>query len=169
VVGPYQPEARTGPTIWIRCLVDRTLQEPALPADRPPIVYLPEVARQALRAGDDGSDGLKPSWNRCPGGYVAPPGRYRLGRDPRGDSQTRAGFGRHAGWASPPTATLHGWERIRENRPNYADSRMSQLRKSSSAASHHVKFNGINNLRGLSVALLFKPFGLRALQSGCRG
>ena len=34
---------RTGPAIWIRCLVDRTLDEPALPGDRAPIVYLPGV------------------------------------------------------------------------------------------------------------------------------
>lgn len=60
VLGPYRPEARTGPAIWIRCLVDRALDSPALAADRPPIVYLPEVTRQDLRAGDECPDGLKP-------------------------------------------------------------------------------------------------------------
>lgn len=60
VLGPYQPDARTGSAIWIRCLVDRTLGDPVLPSARPPIVYLPEVGRQDLRAGDECPDRLKP-------------------------------------------------------------------------------------------------------------
>ena len=53
VLGDYAPIARTGPAIWIRCLVDGALDEPALPADRAPLVYLPGVARQELRAGEE--------------------------------------------------------------------------------------------------------------------
>lgn len=60
VLGPYEPQARIGPAIWIRCLVERTLAEPKLPQGRPPIVYLPGVGRQDLRAGDDCRDELKP-------------------------------------------------------------------------------------------------------------
>ena len=60
VRGDYDPERRTGPAVWLRCVVDRTLDEPALPDDRPPIVYLPGVARQDLRAGEECPDGLKP-------------------------------------------------------------------------------------------------------------
>ena len=60
VLGDYDPERRTGPAVWLRCVVDRTLDEPALPGDRPPIVYLPGVARQDLRAGAECPDGLKP-------------------------------------------------------------------------------------------------------------
>ena len=60
VLGDYKPEARTGPAIWIRCLVDRALTEPALPEDRAPIVYLPGVARQDLRAGEECRAALKP-------------------------------------------------------------------------------------------------------------
>ncbi len=60
VLGDYAPEARTGPAIWIRCLVDRTIDEPALPAGLAPIVYLPDVARQDLRAGEECRDDLKP-------------------------------------------------------------------------------------------------------------
>jgi len=59
-LGAYDPNSRTGPAIWIRCLVDRTLAEPNLPNDRPPIVYLPGVGRQDLRAGDDCRDEVKP-------------------------------------------------------------------------------------------------------------
>ena len=60
VLGDYDPERRTGPAVWVRCVVDRTLDDPELPDDRPPIVYLPGVARQELRAGEECPDGLKP-------------------------------------------------------------------------------------------------------------
>ena len=53
ILGEYSPDSRTGPAIWLRCVVDGTLGEPALPPDRVPIVYLPGVARQELRAGLD--------------------------------------------------------------------------------------------------------------------
>ena len=60
VLGDYDPERRTGPAVWVRCIVDRTLEKPRLPEDRPPIVYLPGVARQELRAGEECPDRLKP-------------------------------------------------------------------------------------------------------------
>ena len=60
VLGDYAPARRTGPAVWVRCVVDGTLDEPALPGDRPPIVYLPGVARQDLRAGGECPDGLRP-------------------------------------------------------------------------------------------------------------
>ena len=60
VLDDYAPARRTGPAVWLRCVVDRTLDEPALPDDRSPIVYLPGVARQDLRAGAECPDGLKP-------------------------------------------------------------------------------------------------------------
>ena len=60
VLGDYAPARRTGPAVWLRCVGDRTLDEPALPDGRPPIVYLPGVARQDLRAGGECPDGLRP-------------------------------------------------------------------------------------------------------------
>lgn len=60
VLGGYDAGRRTGPAIWVRCVVDGALDEPELPDDRPPIVYLPGVARQDLRAGEECPDGLKP-------------------------------------------------------------------------------------------------------------
>jgi len=60
VLGDYRPEARSGPAIWIRCLVDRAVDQPALPEGRAPIVYLPGVARQELRAGEECSERLRP-------------------------------------------------------------------------------------------------------------
>lgn len=59
-LGEYDLNARTGPAIWIRCVVDRTLEVPVLPYDRIPIVYLPGVAKQDLRAGPDCRSELQP-------------------------------------------------------------------------------------------------------------
>ena len=60
VLGKYQPERRTGPAVWVRCVVDRAIDEPRLPDDRPPIVYLPGVSRQDLRAAEECPERLKP-------------------------------------------------------------------------------------------------------------
>ena len=35
VYGDYDSDSRTGPAIWLRCLVDRVLKVPALPEDKP--------------------------------------------------------------------------------------------------------------------------------------
>jgi hypothetical protein len=53
VLGPYQPSERTGPVIWLKCTVDRTLPGVAPPPDTIPILYLPGVSRQELRAAGD--------------------------------------------------------------------------------------------------------------------
>jgi len=60
VLGDYRPEARTGPAIWLRCMVDGVLDAPALPEGRAPILYLPGVARQQLRAGQECPPALRP-------------------------------------------------------------------------------------------------------------
>lgn len=59
-VGAYEPEHRTGPAIWLRCVVDRTLEHPKIPDETTPIIYLPGVSRQELRAVQDCPDGLRP-------------------------------------------------------------------------------------------------------------
>ena len=51
-LGDYDRQTRTGPTIWLKCIVDRTLPD-APPPDVAPILYLPGVSRQELRAGGD--------------------------------------------------------------------------------------------------------------------
>lgn len=50
VLGDYAPKQKTGPAIWIKCVVEGTLPEIELPSDRIPIVYLPGVERRDLRA-----------------------------------------------------------------------------------------------------------------------
>lgn len=50
--GNYRPEERTGPAIWLKCIVERTLPEAPTPGTTP-ILYLPNVSRQTLRAAAD--------------------------------------------------------------------------------------------------------------------
>ena len=59
-LGVYDEAARCGPAIWLRAAVDGELGETAPANRRTPILYLPAVSRQQLRAGDDCPDGLKP-------------------------------------------------------------------------------------------------------------
>lgn len=59
-LGPYAPENHEGPVIWLRCIVDRTLPGVSPPPDVVPILYLPRVSRQGLRAGGDCPNELKP-------------------------------------------------------------------------------------------------------------
>ena len=51
-LGTYDPPSRTGPAIWLKCVVDQALPE-APPAGETPIIYLPHVGRQELRAAGD--------------------------------------------------------------------------------------------------------------------
>jgi hypothetical protein len=59
-LGPFNPAARSGPAIWLRCMVDRALPEADWPADQTPILYLPGVSKQELRAVKEAPDLLKP-------------------------------------------------------------------------------------------------------------
>ncbi len=59
-LGEYRPDHRTGPAIWLRCVVDRVLDIDVVPPDATPIIYLPGVERGQLRAGEDCPDELKP-------------------------------------------------------------------------------------------------------------
>ena len=44
--GPYDPILRTGPSYWLRCMVERTLDD-AIPAGETPILYLPGMSWSA--------------------------------------------------------------------------------------------------------------------------
>ena len=59
-LGAFDPEQRTGPAIWMRCVIEGTLDDPKLPATVVPILYLPGVSRQLLRSPEDCPDDLKP-------------------------------------------------------------------------------------------------------------
>jgi len=60
VLGDYKPEKRTGPAIWLRCVIAGKVDDVDLPANKPPIFYLPGVSRQDLRAVESCPDHLKP-------------------------------------------------------------------------------------------------------------
>ena len=60
VLGDYAPETRRGPAIWLRCAIAGVLKDLALPAGAVPILYLPGVSRQDLRAVSDCPEALKP-------------------------------------------------------------------------------------------------------------
>lgn len=50
VLGAYDPAARQGPAIWLKCMIARTLPEADWPEDAIPVIYLPGISRQELRA-----------------------------------------------------------------------------------------------------------------------
>src|SRR5690606_25284731 len=58
-LGSYRPQERIGPVIWLRCVVDGALPS-VVPPDATPILYLPKVSRQDLRAGGDCPAALQP-------------------------------------------------------------------------------------------------------------
>jgi len=59
-LGDYEPDKKTGPTIWLKCVIERVLPEISFPEDSIPIIYMPNVSRQLLRAADECPDELKP-------------------------------------------------------------------------------------------------------------
>jgi hypothetical protein len=59
-LGEYHPEEKIGPAIWLRCIIERSLPGVDLPEDIIPIIYMPNVSRQTLRAVEECPDSLKP-------------------------------------------------------------------------------------------------------------
>lgn len=59
-LGDFQPERKTGPAIWLRCAIERTLPEMEIPERAVPIIYLPNISRQTLRNLHECPDALKP-------------------------------------------------------------------------------------------------------------
>ena len=64
-LGDYDPATRTGPAIWVRCVIEPavradTFPDLAWPAGTVPVIYLPGVSRQTLRAVEECPDALKP-------------------------------------------------------------------------------------------------------------
>jgi hypothetical protein len=60
MLGEYAPENRTGPAIWLRCVLAGNVTDVDLPVARTPIFYLPGVSRQDLRAVESCPEHLKP-------------------------------------------------------------------------------------------------------------
>ena len=60
VLGDYDPERKTGPAIWLRCVIARKVDDILFSEDITPILYLPGVSRQDLRAVESCPESLKP-------------------------------------------------------------------------------------------------------------
>ena len=52
LLGSYAPEQRTGPALWLRCIEARVV-DGAPPVGTTPILYLPGISREKLRAAED--------------------------------------------------------------------------------------------------------------------
>ena len=50
ILGDYDPTKKTGPAIWLKCMIAKLLPEAGWTEDEIPIVYLPGVSRLDLRA-----------------------------------------------------------------------------------------------------------------------
>ena len=64
-LGDYKPEESTGPAIWLRCVIEphvrqKGFEKIAWPTDVVPVIYLPSVSRQTLRATEDCPSELRP-------------------------------------------------------------------------------------------------------------
>jgi hypothetical protein len=59
-LGEYKPTELTGPSYWLRCVIARTLPEPLLPTEVTPIIYLPGISKQELRAIEETPKLLRP-------------------------------------------------------------------------------------------------------------
>lgn len=64
-LGDYDVDSRTGPAIWLRCVIEPTVRadkfpDLAWPSGTVPIIYMPGVSRQTLRAVEECPDALKP-------------------------------------------------------------------------------------------------------------
>jgi hypothetical protein len=59
-LGQYEPEFRSGPAYWLRCVIAGVLPEVYSPEEGTPILYFPGISRQELRAVDDCPKALQP-------------------------------------------------------------------------------------------------------------
>lgn len=59
-LGMYAPEERTGPAYWLRTMIARALPDDGLLPDVTPIVYMPGVGKQEIRAVEECPRPLQP-------------------------------------------------------------------------------------------------------------
>ncbi|MBN9118098.1 MAG: BREX-1 system phosphatase PglZ type B [Planctomycetes bacterium] len=59
-LGTYDPATRTGPAIWLRCVLAGKIPDVSVAAGVVPILYLPDISRATMRATEDCPPPLKP-------------------------------------------------------------------------------------------------------------
>lgn len=59
-LGTWNPAARTGPAIWLKCMIGRSLDAEDWPENAVPVIYLPGVSRRQLRAVENCPKHLQP-------------------------------------------------------------------------------------------------------------
>lgn len=59
-LGDYDSEQKSGPAIWLRCVIAKTVAGIAIPEDLIPIIYIPGFSRQDLRDVRNSSAKIKP-------------------------------------------------------------------------------------------------------------
>lgn len=63
-LGDFEPATRTGPAIWLRCVIEPAVRADKFPnlvwPDTVPVIYMPGVSRQTLRAVEECRDAFKP-------------------------------------------------------------------------------------------------------------
>lgn len=60
ILGDYNPEENTGPAIWLRSVLAGKIKSISISSDLTPILYLPGISRQDLRAVESCPDTVKP-------------------------------------------------------------------------------------------------------------
>ncbi|OQA03650.1 MAG: PglZ domain protein [Planctomycetes bacterium ADurb.Bin401] len=60
VLGDYAPDKKIGPAIWLRCVIANKASGAKHSENTVPVIYLPGVSRQDLRAVESCPDNLKP-------------------------------------------------------------------------------------------------------------
>ena len=73
IFGPYNAANRTGPAIWLRCVMSGKVAEISWPPTAVPILYLPGLSRVTLRATEECPNELKPlAEPPVPRGFLVP-------------------------------------------------------------------------------------------------
>lgn len=60
VFGDLDVETKTGPAIWLKCVIAKTIDSVVIPGDQIPVIYLPGISRSELRDVVNCPNGLKP-------------------------------------------------------------------------------------------------------------
>jgi len=58
--GSYDLTTRTGPSIWLRCVIANSMEGVSIPEGRVPVIYIPNISRSELRSIEETPEDVKP-------------------------------------------------------------------------------------------------------------